>query len=768
MMGEGEMKIDIAELIGKMTLEEKAGLCSGMDFWYLKGVEHLGVPQIMVTDGPHGLRKQEGKSDHLGLNASIASTCFPSGASLANTWNTELVEEVGRALGEECQAEGVGILLGPAMNIKRTPLCGRNFEYFSEDPVLSGEMAVAHVKGVQSQNVGTCVKHFAVNNQEYRRFSADAVLSKRALREIYLSGFERVISKASPYSVMCAFNKVNGVSCFESHELLQDILKGEWDYAGVTMTDWAAMNDRVKSLAAGLDLEMPGSGGVNDRKIVEAVQEGRLAESILNETVERILKLIFKVAEGKHDVSYSREKHHEIARKAAEEGTVLLKNESRILPLQPGTKLAIIGTYAETPRYQGGGSSHIHPTKLDCVLEYFQKDEMVYCPGFDPETDEIVPELEQRAIEAVKDSEVTILFLGLPDSYESESFDRAHMRLPENQNHLIERIAEVTEKVVVVLAAGAPIEMPWIDKVQGVLDTYLCGQAGAGAAYDIIMGKVNPSGKLAETFPVRHEDTPAYLNYPGDFDQVNYREDIYVGYRYYEKKDRPVLFPFGHGLSYTEFSYETMCIDKDEMLEDEVLQVSVKVKNTGNTTGKETVQIYVGKEDAVVSRPQKELKAFGKIELKPQEEKTAVFTLSRRDFAVFHEKLDDWYVEEGKYQIYACSSSKDVRLQKDIFIKNKKILKEKLTLNSTIEELMKYQEGKALGIKLGSVIIEDIPPVKNEADVKLISEGMGFDVAAMVGDLQLKMLVLFSNGSILAEDVERELEQINTKIQIIE
>lgn len=510
------MARDIQALIAQMTLEEKAALCSGLDFWHTQPIERLNIPSVMLTDGPHGLRKQSGSGDHLGLHDSVPATCFPSGAALASSWDRALIQEVGKALGEECQAEGVAVLLGPAANIKRSPLCGRNFEYFSEDPYLSSEIATAHIEGVQSQGVGTSLKHFAVNNQEHRRMTTNALVDERVLREIYLASFEGAVVHAQPWTVMCAYNRVNGEFCSENAYLLTDILRNEWGFDGIVVSDWGAVNERVPGLAAGLDLEMPGNGGVGDRKIVEAVRSGALDEAVLNRAVERLLTTVFRAVDArKPDASYDPDAHHALARRAARESMVLLKNADAILPLKREGRLAVVGAFAESPRYQGGGSSHINPTRLDNIREELVKAAGVdvdvrYAPGYSLDGDDVQPEWIQEAKDIAGQADVAVVFAGLPERYESEGYDRNHLQLPGNHRALIEAVASVQPNVIVVLSNGAPIEMPWLDNVKGVLECYLGGQALGGAIADVLFGDVSPSGKLAETFPQKLSHNPSF------------------------------------------------------------------------------------------------------------------------------------------------------------------------------------------------------------------------------------------------------------------
>ena len=658
---------DIADLTSQLTLEEKASLCSGLNFWYLKGVERLGIPSIMVTDGPHGLRKQTTDPRHIGLSDSVPATCFPTASAMAATWNRDLIREVGQALGEECRQERVGVILGPGVNIKRSPLCGRNFEYFSEDPYLTGEIAQSHISGVQSQGIGTSLKHFAANNQEYRRMTIDAILDERTLREIYLTGFEIAVKRAQPWTVMSAYNKVNGTYCSEHDYLMNRILKQEWEHQGLVMSDWGAMNDRVAGLKAGVELEMPGVADGSDAEIVAAVRSGHLAESVLDHAVERILSLISKAeATLSQDFTYDAEAHHMLARKVASEGVVLLKNEGHVLPLAKTTRLALIGRFAKTPRYQGAGSSIVVPTHLenlyDEVIKLVGEDRVTYAPGY-TETGELADEdLIGEALKAAGTAEAVVVCAGLPDVYETEGVDRKHMKLPPGQDALIQRITAAHSKVVVVLSNGAPVEMPWVSSVACIVEGYLGGQAGAGAIADIVLGEVNPSGKLAETFPFALEDTPSHYYFPGGPVSVEYRESLYIGYRYYDTAKQDVLFPFGHGLSYTEFEYRDLSLQRMPGSQGEVFTVSVRVRNTGSVAGKEVVQLYVRDVEATAFRPEKELKGFAKVELQPGEETTVAMDLDSRAFAYYDTHRKGWWVEGGDFDILVGASSKDIRL----------------------------------------------------------------------------------------------------------
>ena len=585
------MERDLKKIISEMTLEEKAGMCSGEDFWRLKKVERLGIPEVMVSDGPHGLRKQPGEADHLGIGESIVAVCFPAACATASSFDTELMNEMGKTLGEECQAENLSVLLGPAVNIKRSPLCGRNFEYLSEDPYLAGKMAASYIRGVQSWDVGTSMKHYAANNQEYNRMSCSSNLSERTFREIYLPAFETAVKEAQPKTIMCSYNKINGEYASENKHLLTEILRDEWGFEGYVMTDWGAVADRVTGIVAGLDLEMPGSHGVNDAKIIAAVKDGSLDEALLDKAVERILKVLFSYADNRHpEAVFDRDADHEKAVKIETECAVLLENNG-ILPLKEGRKVVYIGEYAEKPRYQGGGSSHINSSKVTSALESAKEKgrPVSYVKGFPFDKDEENAGELAAAVQAAKDAEVAVIFAGLPDLIESEGYDRKDMKLPACQNKLIEEVIKVQPNTVVVLHNGSPVEVPWADKTAAILEMYLGGQ-GVGEATDkLLYGDVNPSGRLAETFPLRLEDNPSYLNFPGDGVNVDYAEGIYVGYRYYDARKMPVRWAFGHGLSYTEYEYSNLNMPAESLDDKGCVKVTVDVKNTGSMVGKEVV-----------------------------------------------------------------------------------------------------------------------------------------------------------------------------------
>lgn len=750
---------DIKHIILQMTLEEKAGLCSGLDFWKTKPVERLGIPSIMLTDGPHGLRKQAEGTDHLGLIQSVPATCFPSGATLASSWDRNLIEKVGKALGEECQAEDVAILLGPGANIKRSPLCGRNFEYLSEDPYLSSEMAANHIKGVQSQGVGTSLKHFAVNNQEHRRMSLNAVVDERSLREIYLASFEGAVKQAQPWTVMCAYNKVNGTYCSENEYILTSILKDEWGLEGFVVSDWGAVNERAEGLSAGLELEMPSSKGAGDKKIIDAVKSGKLDEKILDDAVERILNIIFKAVDNKKvNASYDKVAHHKLAREAARECMVLLKNEDNVLPLKKEGNIAVIGAFAVNSRYQGGGSSHINPTMLDNTIDEIKAiagsdANITYAEGFDLKSDENNEKLLNEAREAASKSDAAVIFAGLPDRYESEGYDRKHMNIPINQIKLIEAVAEVNSKTIVVLSNGSPIEMCWLNKVNAVLEGYLGGQAAGGAIADLLFGEASPCGKLAETFPKKLSDNPSFLNFPGEGDTVEYKEGLFVGYRYYDKKELEPLFPFGHGLSYTTFEYIDISLNQKELLDTENLEVSVKVKNTGKVTGKEIVQLYVKDVESSLIRPIKELKGFEKVELKSGDEKIISFKLDKRAFAYYNVQIKDWHVETGDFEILVGSSSKDIKLHASVKVTSTVAVKKKFNRNSTLGDLMSDPAAAA-------VVGELLQPM-----MKMFAQGAaevaGADMGGMMKDMLLRTVLSFGGNGIDDSTLETILARLN-------
>lgn len=737
-----------------MTLEEKAGMCSGLDFWHLKEVEHLGIPKVMVSDGPHGLRKQDEKGDHLGINDSIKAVCFPPAVLSACSFDRGLMEEMGKAIGREAQANDVSVVLGPAVNIKRSPLCGRNFEYYSEDPYLAGEIAAAFVKGVQSQHVGTSIKHFAANNQEYRRMSSSSEVDERTLREIYFPAFETAVKKAQPCTFMCSYNQINGTFASENKWLLTDVLRGEWGFKGYVMSDWGAVNDRVKGLEAGLELEMPASGGDNDAMIVKAVKDGALEEKILDQAVERILRIIFEYADHRKPQEFTMEKDHEEAQHIAEESMVLLKNENHILPLKTSEKAAFIGGFARNPRFQGGGSSHINCFKTTNVLDSVPCDaQVVYAEGFPADRDFYDKALADEAVKAAAEADKAVIFAGLPESFESEGYDRSHMRLPECQNRLITEILKVQPNTVIVLHNGSPVEMPWLGEIKGLLETYLGGQAGGAAAANILYGKINPSGKLAETMPLKLSDNPSYLNFGGG-EKVEYREGIFVGYRYYDTKEMDVAFPFGYGLSYTTFAYSNLKLSMENPTEKDTVMVSADVTNTGKSAGKEVVQLYIRDLTGSAIRPEKELKGFEKVFLEPGETKTVTMELNKRSFAWYNTELHDWFAASGDYEILVGASSRDIRLTETLHLNSSQRLPMHVHMNTTLGDLLRNPETAEAAKKLIQKYLSG--EAGSEAASEAVSEEM---TMAMTDSMPLRALMGFAGVS--RKELDSVIEKLN-------
>lgn len=745
--------LDVEKILQEMTLEEKAQMCSGRDFWHSQDVERLGVPSMMMCDGPNGLRKQKGQGDHLGINESIETVCYPTSSALACSFDRVLLRKLGESLGDECQSEQVAMLLGPGVNMKRSPLCGRNFEYFSEDPYLAGELATAYVKGLQSKGVAACVKHFAANNQETRRMSGSSDMSERTLHEIYLPAFEKVVKEGKVRSVMCAYNAVNGTFCSENKELLTDILRYKWDFTGFVVTDWGATKDRIKGLNAGVDLEMPGGTEESTKEIIKAVQEGTLSEEALDQAVRNVLKFISEAMKNQKAAgAFDRDEAHGRSGIFARESAVLLKNEG-VLPLENGENTVFIGEFAGNPRYQGAGSSHINVKHTVSAMECVEEKNVTYVKGYDADwIDDCLKagstsgtecigdkgdagiiraqRLLEEAVKAAAAADSAVIFVGLPEAFETEGCDRDDMKLPENQNRLIHEVAKVQKNTIVVLHGGSPVELPWIDEVQAVLCMYLGGDYVGDATVDLLYGNANPSGKLAETWPLKLEDNPSYLNFPGEDGVVKYQEGIFIGYRYYDKKKMDVLFPFGHGLSYTEFKYSDLKIESmksesntvetkavsvagekekecaavginaDKITDQDKVIVTCKVKNVGRCAGKEVVQLYISKPDSEVMRPIRELKNFQKVSLKPGEEKEVEFILDGRAFAYYEEKIHDWYVESGNFVIEIGSSSRNIRLNDTVSIEGTKEIPVIYTENSTIKDLLKTKRGQALFAQL--------------------------------------------------------------------
>lgn len=700
--------MDIDKLIAQMTLEEKASMCSGKNFWETQDIERLGIPSITLADGPYGLVKR--LSD---FSEVVPATCFPTSSAMSSSWDINLIYTIGKAIGEECQAENVNILLGPAINIQRSPLGGRYFEYFSEDPVLSGEIGTAFTKGVQSQGVGSCVKHYVANNQEYRRLIVNNIIDEQALNEIYLANFEIVIKKGNPWCVMAAYNKVNGVYCTENKYLLTDVLRNQWNFDGFVVSDWYAVDSIINSLQAGLDLEMPYSYGVNKKKIVEAVQNGTLDESVLDGAVRNILNIVFRaITKKKAGASYDKEKHHHLAREAARNCIVLLKNENNLLPLikekMKKKKLAIIGEYSKKPRYQGGGSANVTPTILenayDEILKLTENSiKIYYSKGYNI-TKESVPNentliddnfLINEAKRVASRSDVVILFVGTPESYDREGSDRSDINLPDNQVKLIKEIGRIQRNLIVVLSNGSPVIIsPWYKYANSIVEAWLTGQGSGGAIADILFGIANPSGKLSSTFPINLPNNPTYLDYVSPENNLEYKEGIFVGYRYYDKKAMEVQFPFGFGLSYTSFSYSDLNLSKDILEDTDTLEVKVKIKNTGMYFGKEVVQLYVREILSNVPRPIKELKSFTKVSLNSGEEKEVSFILNKRDFSHYDIITKSWIVASGPFQILIGKSSRDICLIKDIYVKSSYVPKIKYTRNTLTEDFLLHPNAK--------------------------------------------------------------------------
>ena len=755
--------MDIQKLVSQMTLEEKAGLCSGDDFWHTKAVERLGIPRAMVSDGPHGLRKQDDQADHLGINDSIRAVCFPTACATAASFDPELIRRMGEAIGDSCQHEKVSVVLGPAVNIKRSPLCGRNFEYFSEDPYLAARMAVAVIRGIQSRNVGTSIKHFALNSQEHRRMSSSSEADERTIREIYFPAFEAAVKEAKPWTVMCSYNRVNGVYASEDPWLLTEVLRNEWGFDGCVVSDWGAVSDRVAGVAAGLDLEMPSSGGVNDRRIVEAVRAGKLDEKLVDQACGRVLDMVFRFAEkARPDTPWDMEAQHVQAAEIAAECMVLLKNEDAILPLNKGDEIAFIGEFARKPRFQGGGSSHINCFRVTGALEAAEGLKVTYARGYCLETDEATEEMLAEAAAAAKKARVAVVFAGLPDAYESEGYDRSHMRLPDCQNRLIETVAAANPDTVVVLHNGSPVEMPWIGKVKAVLEAYLGGQAVGEATVRVLFGDVNPSGHLPETFPLKLQDNPSWLFYGGEGDRAEYREGVFVGYRYYDRKEMEVLFPFGHGLSYTSFEYSGLRISADRIRDTESLTVTATVRNTGSRAGKAVAQLYVGDPESTLIRPVRELKGFAKVALEPGESREVSFVLDKRAFAAWNQQIRDWHVETGAFTIEVGSSSRDLPLKGTVEVESTVELPRHYTQDSIFMDIMADPKAREI---LDPVIRSSMAALAPDGDreqtdaaKEAISEDMNM---AMMNYMPLRGAFSFGTGDVSREELDQLLAELN-------
>lgn len=758
------MEAKIKDLLAQMTLEEKISFCSGHDAWHAESVERLGIPEIMMCDGPHGLRKRD-KNEN-GEYYTVAATCFPPAAAMANSWDPNLTALVGSMIGKECRAEQVSILLGPGMNIKRSPTCGRNFEYYSEDPYLSGKMASGFIRGLQGEGVAACAKHFCVNNQETRRFSTSANLSERALHEIYLPSFEMAVKESDVQTIMHSYNRVNGRYAGEDKELITDLLRGEWGFDGYMMSDWNAISDRVAAYKAGTDVEMPPSHGLRDGALLAAYKRGEVTMEEIDASVARVLRVIFRHLPDAEKGTFSVDAHHAVAAEAAESCMVLLKNDGDVLPFASGAPLAVIGGFAKKPRFQGGGSSHVTTTRVDDITEYLVSEngcDITYADGYD-EKHTTNDELLAEAVEAAKKCGRAVIFAGMPDSYETEGRDRRHMRLPPAHNRLIEAVSAVCDKVVVVLMAGSPNELPWVDKVPAILHAYLGGQALGGAVARILFGKVNPSGKLAETHPLRFEDNPAYLNFAGDGDECFYGEDIYVGYRWYDTRKMDVLFPFGYGLSYTKFEYTSIRVDGNK--------VTVTVKNVGDRAGREIVQLYisvnphpiistyVGESSFGFARPEKWLCGFEKVSLTAGEETEVTFTLCDRAFSVWDAKCGAFRKIDGTYTARVGGSSRDLPLSAEITVEPDATCIPVITQNTTIEDIL---FDTRIPQEISEAIVRNIVAPNESAD----GEGLNFEAPNMRrrGNYVLRQFINNRGGKLTLEALEQYIEEANAAIR---
>lgn len=749
--------MNVKELVSKMTLEEKASLLSGADFWHTKGIERLGIPQFMMCDGPNGLRKQEGESDHLGIHGSISTVCYPTASAVAASFDEDMARQLGERLGDECQREDVSMLLGPGLNMKRSPICGRNFEYYSEDPYLAGKIATAYVKGLQSKGISACPKHFAANNQEYRRMSGSSQVDERTLHEIYLPAFEMVVKEARPKSIMCSYNKINGTPLSENKYMLTDVLRDKWGFDGFVVTDWGAARGAEKGVKAGLDLAMPGGSDDYEKAVIKAVKAGTLDEKLVDNAVTNILKnldwtLENKKKDAKASDDATRKADYEFARDLAENSAVLLKNERRTLPLKEDSKVLFVGEFAKKPRYQGSGSSHINSAHVSNAYDEAQKRGISFAQGYDLKDKSRNLALREEALEAAKKADVVVIFAGLPDSYESEGFDRKDINIPPEQDKLIMELAENCRKTVVVMHNGAPVAMPWIDKVSAVLDMQLAGDAVGEATVRLLWGEANPSGKLPETYPVKLSDNPSFLNFPGEGGNPVYAEGIFMGYRYYEKKRIQPLFAFGHGLSYTEFDYCNFHIDKTQATDKDEITVSVDVWNVGRYPGKEIVQLYVSRPESRYARPLKELKGFKKVELKPEEKKTVTFTLDGRSFACYNTQIHDFYVESGVYTVMIGASSVDIRMAEDVTIKGTTALPTDFDLLTPIADILDDDKGK----EVFGPIIEKAQPEDGSEDA------LGEGTVEMMKNMLLEMPVkaLSSFGMVNEETLLEMLDKL--------
>ena len=758
---------NIDSIISQMTLEEKATLCTGATRWTTTPVERLDVPEMTMSDGPHGVRRVPDINSM--ANKSIPATCFPTASCLASTWNVDLLRKMGEALAEECIALNVDVLLGPGTNMKRSPLGGRNFEYFSEDPYLAGELAASLINGVQSRGVGTSLKHYATNNQEFQRFSISSEVDERTLREIYLPAFEKAVKQASPWTVMCAYNKLNGEYCSQNHYLLTDILKNEWGFEGFIVSDWGAVHDRVAALKGGLDLEMPGPQERRVKSVVEAIRSGKLDEAVLDESVRRILNIVFKAKETPKKGTFDAAVHHELAHKIAAEGMVLLKNNG-LLPLKGLQHIAVIGRSAENAHFQGGGSSHINPTKVAVPFKELQTQagdaELTYAEGYSIDNT-YRQDLIDQAVGLAQSAEVAVLYIALPSFKESEGYDRPDLDLTDQQIALIKAVSTVQPETVVVLNNGAPVVMgSWIDGVAAVLESWMMGQAGGAAIADVLFGKTNPCGKLAETFPIKLSDTPAYINWPGGAGEVRYGEGLFIGYRYYDARQMPVLFPFGFGLSYTTFAYSNAKVSAKTFKDVDGVKVTVDITNTGKVAGKEIVQVYVHDQKSLLVRPEKELKGFAKVELKPGETKTVSIQLDFRAFAYYHPEYKQWITEDGDFDLLIAASAADIRQTLTVKLESTLSLPCLLDKESTIREWMADPRGRTVFGSFYAQIEAQSRKMFGEEERYGNENAIGMDIMDMINDMPLISVLMFQQETLTMpaeEMVDKLLMRVHSK-----
>ncbi len=749
-------------MISNLSLEEKAALCSGASFWETKEFPDKEIPKITMSDGPYGLRKQSEEDNYLDFNTAQKQICFPSAAGMGASFNRELWYKLGSMLGQEARALGVDVLLGPAMNIKRLPIGGRNFEYISEDPLLTARLAEKYVKGVQSQGTSACVKHFAANNQESRRMDVSANIDERTLHEIYLKAFEEVVKVAKPDSIMCSYNRINGQLVSESKHLLNDILREDWKFDGAVISDWGAVGDRVQGIRAGLDLEMPSCNGVTDRQIVEAVKSGELSEEDLDRCVNRILQLIQKHKDkivDKDDVIHL-ERDHEASKELIAESIVLLKNKDNVLPLKPGQDVLVVGEFAKHGRYQGGGSSHINSWKVSEIYDSLAAKpdiKISYEQGYS-DTERNDEALLNSAISAAKGKDAVVIVAGLPDAYESESYDRTHMMLPKTHSDLIKALSAVNPNIVVILQNGSPIEMPWIDKAKGIVEMYLAGEAGGEVMADVLTGEINPSGHLAETFPIKLEHAPGMLTFERHANQINYLEEIYVGYRYYLKAKQEMLFPFGYGLSYTSFEYDEFNISTDKFDRQNSIRARVKVRNTGERAGKALVQLYIApsSSEKKIDRPIRELKGFEKVFLKPGESKVIEIELQKQDFSYYDVQMKNWYVESGPYLLQVCEDCEHVMLEKEVMVICDKEKQIDISRNTLVGDFLECE-------RTYRVMEQALPSILDKMGVSIELHDGKIDrqsIPPFVYELPLRTFIDYTNGQFTEDDIDNLLHQM--------